>query len=137
MYLGEFFIIPYGGIRLTKIPEVRTKMAGDKAGKSTKGKMETPPKVIKKPRPNGTKWLEGHSRSIKHGGRETLRGSVWAIMQRKKSMELESLIAAAIKRQKPKSKRPEYVYGCVVNGFITDGVMEKTQVNDDTVVVLK
>ncbi len=98
--------------------------------------METPPEPKKK-LPNGTKWLEGHSRSIKFGGRETLRGSIWAIMQRKKSMELESLIEAAIKRKKPKSARPEYVYGCVVNGFVADGVMAKETVNDDTVVVLK
>ncbi len=102
----------------------------------TTEEMETPPKA-KKQRPNGTNWLEGHSRAIKVGGRETLRGSVWAIMQKKKSMELQSLIEAAIKRKKPKSVKPEYVYGCVVNGFVADGVMEKTQVNDDTVVVLK
>ncbi len=98
--------------------------------------MEAPPKSGKK-QPNGTKWLEGHSRAIKVGGRETLRGSIWAIMQKSKSMELESLIKAAIKRQKPRSKRPEYVYGCVVNGFVADGVMAKETVNDDTVVVLK
>lgn len=101
-----------------------------------KGKMETPSKA-KKQLPNGTKWLEGHTRAIKVGGRETLRGSIWTLMQKKESMELGSLIEAAIKRKKPKSKRPEYVYSCVVNGFVSDGVMEKTQVNDDTVVVLK
>ncbi len=101
-----------------------------------KGKMETPPESKKK-WPNGTQWLEGHSRSIKVGGRETLRGSIWAIMQKKKSMELKSLIEAAIKRKKPVSKRPEYVYSCVVNGFVADGVMAKETVNDDTVVVLR
>ncbi len=118
----------------TTYREVRTKMA--ETTKKGKGKMEAPPKA-KKQHPNGTKWLEGHSRAIKVGGRETLRGSIWAIMQRKKSMELQSLIEAAIKRQKPRSVKPEYVYGCVVNGFVADGVMAKETVNDDTVVVLK
>lgn len=103
--------------------------------KDEKGESETPPKSKKK-RPNGTKWLEGHSRSIKFGGRETLRGSIWAIMQKEKSMELGSLIEAAIKRKKPMSKRPEYVYSCVVNGFVADGVMAKETVNSDTVVAL-
>ena len=109
-------------------------MAETKAEKE-KGTPEKPTKA-KKQRPNGTKWLEGHSRSIKFGGRETLRGSVWAIMQKEESMELGSLIEAAIKRKKPVSKRPEYVYSCVVNGFVADGVMAKETFNSDTVVVL-
>ncbi len=86
---------------------------------------------------NGTIRLEGHTCAIQVGGKETLRGAVYNIMRKKKSMELQSLIKAAIERKPPVSKRPEFVYHSVIKGWVHDGIMAKETVNDDTVVVLK
>ncbi len=89
----------------------------------------------KKDANNGMIRLEGHTCALKVGGRETLRGAIWYIVKSKKSMEIKTLIKAAIKRKPPVSKRPEYVYGNVIKGWIRDGYMVAEKVDDDTVIL--
>ncbi len=107
------------------------------AGNEQKPKDTKAEKKQGRQKPNGRVVLKGHKCAIKVGGRETLRGAIFAIVKSKKSIELETLIKAAIKRKPPVSKRPEYVYGNVIKGWIRDGVMETTKVDDETVVVLR